>query len=99
MMRSGWQRGSSPYYARVVSIERITIRVPSRLARRIKKAAVGTSVSAWVTRAIEERLGEAEIERLWGEFYRSVGPSRVDVRAANAAFKRLTCPSRRSLGA
>jgi hypothetical protein len=51
---------------------------------------MGASVSAWVTSAIEERLGDAALERLWDEFYRSVGPSRGDVRAANGAFKRLT---------
>jgi hypothetical protein len=78
-----------------MSIERITISVPQRLARRIKKAAASMSVSAWVTSVIEERLGDAELEQLWDEFYRSVGPSRADVRAANAAFKRLTGRARR----
>jgi hypothetical protein len=82
-----------------MSIERITISVPQQLARRIKKAAARTSVSAWVTSVIEERLGDAELERSWEDFYRSVGPSRADVRAANAAFKRLTSRLRCRTGA
>ena len=78
-----------------MSIRRITISVPDHIARRIKKAAARQSVSAWVTEVIEERLGDAELDRLWDEFYRSVAPTREDVRAGDAAFKRLTGRTRR----
>jgi hypothetical protein len=78
-----------------MSIERITISVPSQVAARIKKAAGKRAVSAWVTSLIEERLDDAELERLWREFYRSVNPSRSDRKRADAIFRRLVKPSRR----
>ena len=78
-----------------MSIERITISVPSDVARRIKKAAGKTPVSAWVTGVIEERLDDAELDRLWEEFYRSVRPRREDVKRADALYRRLTKPRRR----
>lgn len=78
-----------------MSIQRITISVPDHIARRIKKAAANKSVSAWVTGVIEERLDDGELERLWEEFYRSVAPTRQDVRTANATFKRLTSRTHR----
>jgi hypothetical protein len=86
-------------YAKVMSIRRITISVPADTARRIKKAAADTSVSAWVTSVIEERLDDAELERLWQEFYESVAPRRADVQRAEALFKRLTGRARRKTAA
>lgn len=83
-------------YANVMSIRRITISVPDRVARRIKKIAADMSVSAWATGLIEERLGDAELDRLWQDFYRGVRPRREEVRRANAMFRRLTKPSRRT---
>jgi hypothetical protein len=77
-------------YANVMSIKRITISVPTDVARRIKKAARGTPVSAWVTDVVEERLNDAELDRQWEQFYRDVGPSKRDERQAEAVFKRLT---------
>ena len=76
-------------YAHVMTIRRITISVPADLAARIKKVA-GTSVSAWVAAVIEDHLDDAELERLWEEFYRSVRPRPTDVRRADALFRRLT---------
>jgi post-segregation antitoxin (ccd killing protein) len=73
-----------------MSIKRITISVPNALAGRIKKAAAGVPVSAWVTDALEERLNEDELERQWQAFYRDVNPSRRDVALAEGMFKRLT---------
>jgi hypothetical protein len=73
-----------------MSISRITISVPQTTAARIRKAAGATPVSAWVTSVIEEHLEDAELERLWQEFYRSVRPRSADVKRANAMFKRLT---------
>jgi hypothetical protein len=81
-----------------MSIRRITISVPKHVARRIKKAA-DMSVSAWVTGVIEERLDDPELDRLWQDFYRSVGPHREEVRRANTMFRRLTKPSRRQRAA
>jgi hypothetical protein len=78
-----------------MSIERITISVPSEVAARIKKAAGKRPVSAWVTSVIEERLGDAELERRWQEFYRSVNPSHADKKRADAMYRRLVKPSRR----
>ena len=91
--------GLTSCYADVVSIQRITISVPTHVARRIKKAAADMSVSAWVTGVIEERLGDTELDRLWQDFYRSVCPRREEIRSANAMFRRLTKPSRRKSAA
>jgi hypothetical protein len=82
-------------YANVMSIRRITISVPADVAVRIKKAAGKLPVSAWVTGVIEEHLDDADLERLWDEFYRSVRPDARDVRRANAVFRQLTRPRRR----
>jgi hypothetical protein len=82
-----------------MSIRRITISVPAATAARIKKAAGGASVSAWVTGLIEERLDDAELERLWREFYASVAPRKADVSRANAMHKRLTRSSGRKSAA
>jgi hypothetical protein len=78
-----------------MTIRRITISVPAAVARRVKKAAGGRSVSAWVTGLIEENLGDAELERLWEDFYRSVAPGSEAVRRADAMFDELTKPKRR----
>ena len=78
-----------------MAIKRITISVPEAVAARIKKAAAGAPVSAWVTDLIEERLDEAELERKWLEFYESVKPSRKDVRRSERMFARLTHAKRR----
>ncbi len=78
-----------------MQIRRITISVPGEVAARIKKAARGASVSAWVTGVLEERLEDAELERKWKEFYRTVRPTHEDTRQANAIFRRLTKPRRR----
>jgi hypothetical protein len=79
-----------------MSIRRMTISVPASTAARIRKAAAGASVSAWVTGVIEDRLDDAELERLWQEFYGSVRPRAADVRRADAMFRRLTRPHRKS---
>jgi hypothetical protein len=86
-------------YAIVMSIRRITISVPVEVAARIKKAAGKTAVSAWVTGVVEDRLDDAELEKLWQEFYQSVRPRREDVRRADAILRRLTKPSRRERAA
>lgn len=77
-----------------MSIERITISVPAEVAARIKRAAGKKPVSAWVTSVIEERLDDAELDRLWREFYRSISPSRADKKRADAIFRRLVKPPR-----
>ena len=73
-----------------MSIKRITISVPERVAARIKKAAGATPVSAWVTDVIEDHLADAELERAWEAFAKDVSPSRAEERSADAMFKRLT---------
>ena len=78
-----------------MSIRRITLSVPERVAVRIKHAAGATPVSAWVTQLVEEHLDDLELERRWREFYRDVAPAREDVRRAEAKFKRLVGPARR----
>lgn len=78
-----------------MAIKRITISVPDAVAARIKKAAAGAPVSAWVTGLIEERLDDAELERKWLEFYESVKPSKKDVGRSEAMFARLTKSKRR----
>lgn len=78
-----------------MSIKRITISVPEAVAARIKRAAGPKPVSAWVTDVIEARLEDAELERLWQEFYATVAPRPRDVRRADAMFRRLTKASGR----
>lgn len=73
-----------------MSIRRITISVPEEFAGQIKRAAGTTPVSQWIAEVIEERLDDSELERLWQEFYRSVRPTRADVKRARAMFKRLS---------
>ena len=78
-----------------MSIKRITISVPDDIAARIKRAADGMPVSAWVTEVVEERLEDREMERLWRDFYEAVRPRRNDIRRADALFDRLTRRRRR----
>ena len=78
-----------------MGIKRITLSVPEAIAARIKKAAGGTTVSAWVTDLIAERLDEAELERQWQAFCDEVPISRQEDRDAAALFKRLTKPARK----
>jgi hypothetical protein len=79
-----------------MSIKRITISVPAVVAARIKSAAGAKPVSTWVTEVIEERLEDAELERLWQEFYRSVAPTPEQARRAEAMLGRLTRRKRKS---
>ena len=81
-----------------MSIKRITISVPSEVARRIKKAAGARPVSSWVTGVIEDHLDEAELERLWEAFYADVAPSEAEKRAAEASVRRLLSPAPRERG-
>ena len=80
----------------VMSIRRITISVPEETAQRIKAAAAGQGVSTWVTRLVEAHLDDAELERLWNDFYRQVAPTRADARRAGALYRRLTRPRPKS---
>lgn len=83
-------------YVYVMSIKRIKISVPSDVAARIKKAAGGAAVSAWVSGVIEEHLDDAELKREWERFCRDVAPSAQAERRADALFKRLTKQRRRT---
>ena len=87
--------GMRACYAEVMSIRRITISVPEQTARRIKKAAGATPVSAWVTDVVEEYLEDADLERKWLEFYAGVNPSAKDIKKAEALHARLTKPRKR----
>ena len=78
-----------------MTIKRITISVPEAVAARIKTAAGVAPVSAWVAEVIEGYLDDTELERQWDEFYRTVKPSRDDIRRAEAMLNRLTKPARR----
>ena len=78
-----------------MSIRRITVSVPEEVAGRIKKAAGDRSVSAWVTDLIAGHLDDAELERLWADFYRDVAPTRAEIRRADRLFDRLTRGTRR----
>ncbi len=83
----------------VMSIRRITISVPAAVAARIKKAAGRTPVSAWVTDVIEEHLDDAELERMWREFYASVRPRAADVKRADEIFGKITRAPRKKRAA
>lgn len=78
-----------------MTIRRITISVPERVAGRIKKAAGKKPVSSWVSDLIGEHLDDAELELQWRAFYRDVAPKRADIRRADAVFGRLTGRQRR----
>jgi hypothetical protein len=82
-----------------MSIKRITISVPEAVAKRIKRSAGTTPVSAWVTRLVEEHLDDSELERQWLAFCEAVRPSRDDIRRADAMFNRLTKSARRGRAA
>ncbi len=71
-----------------MSVTRITISVPEKVAKRIKKAAGASPVSTWVTNLVEQHLDDAELDRLWEEFYREVNPGRAATRRAEAIMKR-----------
>jgi hypothetical protein len=72
-----------------MAIRRITISVPEETAKRIKEAAGQTAVSSWVTDVIEERLGDAELDRKWQDFYEAVNPSAKDRKKARTVHARL----------
>lgn len=78
-----------------MTIRRITISVQDSIARRIKKAAGTTPVSAWVAEVIEEHLDDRELERRWQEFYADVAPSAQDKKKARKLLSALTKVSRR----
>jgi len=78
-----------------MAIKRITISVPANLAAEIKKAAGKTPVSAWVTKLVEERLRDDELERLFDEFYRDVAPGPAAKRRTREIMKRLERRPRR----
>ena len=78
-----------------MTIRRITISVPERVAGRIKRAAGKRPVSSWVTDLIEDHLDDAELDRQWRAFYLDVAPRRADIRRADAMFGRLTGRPRR----
>ncbi len=88
------QSVGAPCHPDVMAIRRITIGVPMRIANRVKKAAGKQSVSTWLTKLIEDHLEEAELERQWLEFYRTIAPARDVTRRADAMFRRLTKPRR-----
>lgn len=73
-----------------MSITRITISVPEKIAKRIKRAAGNVPVSTWVTERLEEHLEQTKLDQLFEQFYRDVNPSRDSVREADAIFERLT---------
>lgn len=78
-----------------MSIRRITISVPEKTARKLKKAAGKQPVSAYLTGLIEERLTADEFQRLWEEFYRSVPMTKKDIAEGDAMYARLTRRPRR----
>lgn len=78
-----------------MAIKRITVSMPAELARKLKKAAGNKPVSAWLTELVEERLEQAELDRLFEEFYREVAPTREDERRARGRLARLMKARRR----
>lgn len=78
-----------------MTIRRITISVPEETAKKIKTAAGKTPVSAWITELVEERLSDAEVDRLFAEVYREAAPTPADKRRAAEIFERITKPRRK----
>jgi hypothetical protein len=79
-----------------MAIERITISVPKETAAKIRKAAGDQPVSAWLTNLVEEHLEDDELERLWQEFVRDVGPpTAAEKKRVDGIMKRITKPRRR----
>jgi hypothetical protein len=82
-----------------MTITRVTISMPSDLARKVKKAAGKKPVSAWLTELVEERLSEDALEALWKEHFHDVAMSAAERRAGDALFERTTKPRRRKRAA
>jgi hypothetical protein len=78
-----------------MSIERVTLSVPTEIAARLKKAAGTTPVSAWVAALIEERLDQAELEAQFRAFCVRHAPTERDAVKASAILARLRTSSRR----
>jgi hypothetical protein len=78
-----------------MAIQRITISVPAETAARIKKAAGKRPVSSWITSVIEDRLEDADLDRLFDEFYKDVAPSKAAIRRADAIFEAVKRGPRR----
>ncbi|MFO0685801.1 MAG: hypothetical protein U0234_27330 [Sandaracinus sp.] len=80
-------------------ITRVTISMPSELAKRVKKAAGDKPVSAWFTELASQRLTEGAYERLWKEHFVDVPMSAAERRAGDALFERTTKPRKRKRAA
>ncbi len=83
-------------YARVMSIRRITISVPSHLAAKVKRAAGKTPVSAYVAAVLEEKLDEEEVVRAWRAHVESVAPTSEDEARAERVIAGLKKKRRRA---
>lgn len=81
-----------------MSTRRLTVSVPEATAKKLKKAALGRSVSSWVTEVIEEKLDESRLEQEWRELYEDVAPTAADRKKADAMFAELVRPRRRRVG-
>jgi hypothetical protein len=81
-----------------MSTRRLTVSVPEATAKKLKRAAVGRSVSSWVTELIEEKLDESGLEQEWRALYAEVDPTPADKKRADAIFAELVRPRRRRVG-
>jgi hypothetical protein len=75
-----------------MSIRRITVSVPDQVASRVKDAADGESVSAWVVDLIVDHLDSKALDRHWQSFYDDVAPTKSDVARADKLLANLMKP-------
>jgi len=76
-------------------ITRVTISMPSALARKVKRAAGKQPVSAWLTELVEERLTRRELDQMWSAHVASFAFTAAETREARRRLSRLTRPKRR----
>ena len=78
-----------------MTIRRVTISMPEKLARKVKKAAGKKPVSAWISEILEREVDEAELERLWKQHFVDVPMTAEERRRGDELFEQTTRPRRR----
>ncbi len=78
-----------------MTITRVTISMPSELARRVKRAAGKKPVSSWLTELLEDHLSTQDLEGVWDRYIADMAFTERETREARARLDRLTKRKRR----
>jgi hypothetical protein len=76
-------------------ITRVTISMPSELARKVKKAAGKKPVSAWLTELVDEHLSAQDLEGAWERYIADMAFTQRETEHARARLDRLLKRRRR----